>query len=267
MKQNARRERIYGLLLARKRVTVNELCQECGASEATIRRDLQEMEKNGLLRRVHGGAELLKTTFFDSEARELTLREKLLLNIKAKRQIGKAAAELVEDDDRIFLEAGSTVMQMIPYLWGKRDLVVVTNCLAVAEEVAKNTNIRMILAGGEYRPTSMAMAGPVAESCLQQIFSQIYVDKLFMGADGVTLEEGVTTPSLDESRVGLLLIKMVKKKILLADSTKFGRVDLCRFAPVEAFDTIVTDSGISPDLVKGLKKKGIELIVASKSPE
>src|SRR5690554_7633272 len=120
MKQNARRERIYGLLLARKRVTVNELCQECGASEATIRRDLQEMEKNGLLRRVHGGAELLKTTFFDSEARELTLREKLLLNIKAKRQIGKAAAELVEDDDRIFLEAGSTVMQMIPYLWGKR---------------------------------------------------------------------------------------------------------------------------------------------------
>ena len=267
MKQNSRRERIYGLLLTRKRVRVNELCWECRASEATIRRDLQEMEQNGLLRRVHGGAELLKTALLDGDARELSLREKLLLNLEAKRQIGMAAAELVEDNDRIFLEAGSTVIQMVPYLWGKRDLVVVTNCLAVADEIAKNSNIRMILVGGEYRSTSMAMAGLVAESCLQQIFSQIYVDKLFMGADGVTLDEGVTTPSLDESRLGLVLIKMVKKKILLVDSTKFGRVDLCRFAPAEAFDMIVTDDGVRPDLEKGLKKKGIKLIVAPKPPE
>lgn len=247
---------IYHILLEKESVSTQELRQALGVSEATVRRYLAEMAKEGLIERVHGGARLPESTEV-----ELSFRQKLSRNLEEKKRIGRKASELIHDDENIFLETGTTVIQIVPHLRGKKNLTVVTNCLNVAMEVLTIPGVRLIVVGGEIREKSYAFAGPLAEKTLDEVFAEIHVDKLFLGVDGISAREGLTTPNMNEARINRKMIDLIPERIVVADHSKFGVVALSRIAPIRVVQTIVTDSD-EGDEVARIRAQGVRVLKA-----
>lgn len=247
---------IYRLLLEKESASTQELCQALGVSEATVRRYLADMGKEGLIERIHGGARLPQ-----SPEVELSFRQKLFRNLEEKKRIGRKAAELVNDNENIFLETGSTVIQIVPHLRAKKNLTVVTNCLNVAMEVLSIPGVRLIVVGGEIREKSYAFVGPLAEKTLDEVFAEICVDKLFLGADGISAREGLTTPNMNEARINRKMIDLIPQRVVVADHSKFGVVALSRIAPINLVQAIVTDSD-EGDEVARIRNQGVQVIKA-----
>ncbi len=217
----------------------------------TIRRDLQELEKQGLLRRVHGGA-ISKPSLFTG----LALSEKEKIRTAEKERIARYAAGLVQRGDVVLIDSGSTTLRLARYLKNQEGLTVVTNSLHVASELAQSRN-KVILTGGEMEPDSMALIGPLAD----QTLSSVAVNKLFMGIDSIDLENGLTTPQFSEARTLRAMMKAASARILLADSSKFGRKCLAVVDKIGALDKIITDSGLDEGLVRKMEQAGVEVIV------
>lgn len=247
---------IYRVLLDKGFATTQELRKAMGVSEATIRRYLTEMASEGLVKRVHGGAKLPESTDV-----ELSFRQKMFRNLDEKKRIGRRAAELIHDNDNIFLETGTTVIQIVPHLRTKKNLTVVTNCLNVATEVLNIPGVRLIVVGGEIREKSYAFVGPLAEKSLEELFHEIHVDKLFMGADGISAREGLTTPNLDEARINRKMIDLIPERIVVADHSKFGVVALSRIAPIAMVQTIITDTDDNEEIAE-IRKLGVAVLKA-----
>src|SRR6185369_12589266 len=155
-------------------------------SEATIRNDLKELDRSGLLRRAHGG-----TIRVDRVGADPSLQIKAGIRAEQKRRIGAAAAALVEDGDSIILDSGTTTQQVARHLKGKRDVKVITNALNVAAELAAATGVQVILLGGLVRPNSLSVVGHFA----QDMLAQLSADKLFLAVDAFDLELGLSTPN------------------------------------------------------------------------
>lgn len=247
---------VYRIVAGQGFAATRELSEALGVSEVTIRRYLAELAHEGLIQRVHGGAQLP-----ESGGVEFSFKQKLLRHLEAKRRIGRRAAELVKDGESIFLETGTTVIQIVPHLRARKNLTVVTNCLNVAMEVITLPGVRLIVVGGEVREKSYAFVGPWAEERLDRLFREIHVSKLFMGVDGISAKEGLTTPNLDEARINRKMIELVPERIVVADSSKFGAVALSRIAPVTAVQAIVTDADTGDEAVE-VRRLGVQVIVA-----
>ena len=248
-----RRNRILNQLRTAGAVRVGDLSELLDVSEITIRRDLEQMELEGLLERTHGGA------IFNQRIRlEPLFSEKHRAHQAEKRQIGAAAARLVQDGDTLLVNSGSTTLQLLRHLNGKRDLKVITSNMSAFVE-AQGAQMELLLVGGSYRAQSNSLVGPLALLSLQQVFA----GKCFIGVDGVSLKYGMTTPNLQEAEVARTMIERTRGQvIILADHSKIGVVADFVTAPLDKVDILVTDSGIHPEYVDELRALGVEVVVA-----
>jgi DeoR/GlpR family transcriptional regulator of sugar metabolism len=247
-----REQRIIELLRKTAVLSVADLSRELDVSPATIRRDLQSMHERKLLRRVRGGATLrslmhAEPLFQDKESRH---RE-------AKEAIAAAALELIEDHDRIYLDGGSTVMMLARQLDARRGLTIVTNSLMAAEPLM-NSSHRLILVGGEFRPLSRTVVGPLSAS----VIHSIHVNKAFMGTIGFTVEDGMTTTDPQEAFTKDCIMQRADQVILLADSSKLGAPSFAKSGRPEDIDVLVTES-IDPQFRSDVEALGIEVVLAT----
>ncbi|MBZ4683700.1 MAG: DeoR family transcriptional regulator, fructose operon transcriptional repressor [Fusobacteriaceae bacterium] len=225
---NERYDLIINYLKEKETATVKELTEVTNSSEATIRRDLIELEKKALLKRVHGGATIIDDNI------ELSMASKTSINKEEKEIIAKFAASLVNDGEYIFLDAGSTTFQIIKYL-AKKNIKVVTNGIDHILELAKY-NITSYVIGGQIKETTRALIGIEAyEQLLKHNFS-----RAFLGVNSLSYERGYSTPDTEEALIKKTVINLSKKSYVLADSSKFGKDTFCKFGELKDA-IIITD--------------------------
>jgi len=248
-----RRNRIHKILHDKGIVSVSMLSAALDVSEITIRRDLEQMEENGLLERTHGGAILNQRIHL-----ELLYSEKHRAHPTEKRLIGKAAAALVEDNDTLLIHSGSTTLEIFRHLEDKRNVRIITSNMSAPLEL-QNSQVELQMIGGQFRPQSNSLVGPLAMLSLAQVHSS----KSFIGVDGVSLKYGLTTPNIQEAEVARMMIERTRGEVIVvADHTKFGVVADFLSAPLEKIHTIVTDAQVNPEFVERLKALGIRMIIA-----
>ena len=212
-------------------VTLAELIDEIGASESTIRRDLQMLDKEGKLKKVHGGAVAIGDDYFKNDYKVFLRQE---INKGEKNEIAKFASKIVEDGDTIYIDAGTTTEHMIDYLKNKQ-ITVVTNGIAHAKKLV-DMNIKTFILGGEIKGVTEAIVGVRAVKDLESY----NFTKGFFGANGISLENGCTTPDANEAMVKTEAIKKCGKAYILADKSKFDENSFITFCKMEDV-IIITD--------------------------
>ncbi len=233
-------------------IRVEEICSQLRVSPATVRRDLDQLEEAGTIRRVHGGA-----VSVESRLEEPLFDDKASIAAREKNRIAQAALQFVEAGDTIYLDGGSTVLEFAQLLHDRTNLTVATNSLRAAHELA-GRGPRLILIGGELRRLSQTMVGPLTRCVLREL----HVDKAFMGTIGLTLNEGLTTTDPSEAYTKELVMSQARQVILLADSGKAGKVAFARAGNLEKVHVFVTDKALDKNFAKELIKKGIKVIKA-----
>lgn len=216
--ETERHQIILEELKKRNTVKLQELVELTNSSESTIRRDLTQLEQGKFLKRVHGGAARLQ-----GKLQEPTMIEKSSKNLQEKRQIAQYAGGLVEEGDCIYLDAGSTVFEMIPFL--PHNIVVVTNGLMHANELLER-NIKTFLIGGYIKPTTKAMIGRGAIESLDKY----RFDKCFMGVNGIHPQFGYTTPDEEEALIKQIAISLTREAYVVADQSKFSEIAFAKIA-------------------------------------
>ncbi|WP_100010216.1 DeoR/GlpR family DNA-binding transcription regulator [Lentibacillus sediminis] len=214
-------------------VKSQQLMEALHCSEATIRRDLQQLSQEGLLKRIHGGA---KRIYQVDE--ELSNIEKTVKNVQEKTTIGKLASSLIGEQDVIYLDAGTTTAAVIPFL-KEKNITVVTNGVQHASLLADH-HIRTYLLGGEIKHSTKAIIGAGALSGL----ANYRFDKVFLGMNGIDLEFGCTTPDLEEASLKKLAHQQSALTYVLADHTKWNKVNFTKVCDIDEV-TIITDSKYS----------------------
>jgi len=232
---------------------VGELSRLFHISEVTIRNDLKDLDKRGLLRRAHGGAIRIDTVNVDA-----SLQVKASLRSDEKQRIGSVAAALVKDGDSIILDSGTKTQQIAKHIRHRKDLTVITNGINIAMELLGAKDVRLVLLGGMVRQNSYSAVGHFAEDMLLQLSA----DKLFLAVDAFDLEFGLSTPNPEESKVNQAMVQIATETILVADSSKFGKRSLSRIVPLSAIHKIITDSSLPSDYESALRARGIEVLMA-----
>jgi DeoR family transcriptional regulator, aga operon transcriptional repressor len=251
-----RREIITQQLAQENVVHVAELSRRFGVSEVSIRRDLERLESRGLLQRVHGGAVAVA---IGSGAGEITPAP--TPHLEEKRRIGRAAAALVQPGDRLLFDSGTTVLETARALGnglvGLGTLTAITCSLPIVQELSHHREIHMLLLGGIYLPEHCLVTGPQTIESLRSF----HVDKMFLGADGMTLSHGVTTANVLEAEVDRAMMKAADEVILVADSSKIGGIGLTPILPLERVHKLVTDENAPAAFVNALRDAGVEVIL------
>lgn len=233
------------------RASVSELSQAFDVSEVTIRGDLQALADQGLLVRTHGGAIPANRL-----SRDLSLVLRRQQQVLAKDHIGEAGAAQIEDGDAIFLDSSSTALAIARHLAQHRFVTVVTNSLAIVQELTDYANVEVVAPGGRLRRDTFSLVGVDSLDMLRQY----NIQKGFFGAHGITLEEGLTDVSADEADVKRAMAGMCRQVFAVLDATKWGRVGLASFAPLSQIDTIITDCDAPAELVRQVRSAGVEVI-------
>ena len=229
-------------------VRVDDLVQELEVSAATIRRDLEELERMNLLRRVHGGAVRL-----ESRLHELRFDDKAGLHPEEKRRIAAAAAGIIQDRETVYLDGGSTVVALASLLRGRETLTVVTNSLRAAVELSAQ-GPRLILIGGELRRRSQSLVG----SLTRHVLSELHVDRAFMGTIGLT-RQGLSTTDPDEAFTKALVMAQAAEVTLLAVAEKIGTQSFAQAGAWDQVDRFITSGGADPAFLKFLKQRRIHV--------
>jgi DeoR/GlpR family transcriptional regulator of sugar metabolism len=227
-----RNQHILESIRTRGRILVAQLAEELQVTEVTIRRDLAKLEKSGLLKKTYGGAVLGKSEMNSS------VRYRQTRNLTAKRIIGSLAANMINDGDSIYLEAGSTCYEIIPHLAHKNDLTIITNSLHLMSRLHEQVQHRVILTGGLYRPERMDMIGPAAENAI----SQLAGFTAFTGADDITIETGISGADVATVSFTKNLLRKAARIIFVGDSSKFDNPALYKIADIDQLDAIVTNT-------------------------
>jgi len=246
-----RKDKILDILRQEGRITVDELVKIFKVSGATIRRDLDYLERQGLITRAHGGAMSkgrvgLEPDYFEEKERFL----------EEKKKIAREAAKFIEEGEVIFLEASTTLLQMASFIMDKRGLTVVTNSIEIAQELRRGEGIDLIITGGTLRKRTNSLIGPLADFSL----SQIRFDKAFIGISALEPFFGVTAPTLEEAQTKKEIVKAANKVIALSHHSKFGEHNFAFVMPVEKIDILITDSGISSKFREEIERLGVKVI-------
>lgn len=226
-----RRLKIAEMINRGDSVKVSQLAKEFNVSESTIRRDLNELEKFGLILRTHGGA--VSTGVSRLEA---TFVEKQDKYAREKEKIGRIAASQIEDGDTIILDSGTTTWYMSKFIQAK-DITIITNSIALAYELSNREDIQVINTGGIIRSNTKAQVGSITERTVRQF----RVDKVFLGANGISLKSGITTPTLQEASVKQVMIDVADQVYLLVDESKFEQVYFSWICDFESIDYLITN--------------------------
>lgn len=248
-----RQRHIIEVLKVRGHASVSKLSAELNVSDVTVRKDLQALDNRNLLVRTHGGAVLMDHYLYD-----LPFDEKSRVRVEEKKRIGLRAAELVQDGNTLVLNAGSTTVQVARHMRGKKNLTIATNALYVAVELLSNLDVEVLALGGILHPTTAATVGPEAEHMLKKHA----FDFLFLAGDGFDIEHGITTTNVLEAHLSQAMIQAARTKVVVMDSTKFGRRGLTQVCDVQDVDIVITDDGVPGDVRGGLEAVGLRFIIA-----
>lgn len=248
-----RRSIIMTILNEKKSILVNEVASQFGVVEETIRRDLKELEAQGLLVRTHGGAVLTEDS--KSEA-PLEIREGI--NITGKNSIALQAANLIADGDTIILDASTSALFVAKHIKEKKGLTVITNAVKVVLELADCGDITVVSTGGVLRHNSLSYVGRAAENLLDNY----HAGKLFFSCKGISLNRGLTDSNEQESDLRRKMIASSDKVIFLCDHTKFDRVGYVTTAKLEDMDLMITDRDLSGEWADRIRKADIEVVIA-----
>jgi DeoR/GlpR family transcriptional regulator of sugar metabolism len=243
-------DNLRALIRERGVIRVEDLCRQLKVSAPTVRRDLDQLERINAIRRVHGGA-----VSMESRLEEPVFADKTARAVREKRRIAEAALAFVEPGDTLYLDGGSTVLELARLLRDRTNLTVVTNSLHAAHELA-GRGPRLIMIGGELRRLSQALVGPLTRLVLHEL----HLDKAFMGTIGFALKEGLTTTDPSEAFTKEVVMGQARQVIILADSSKAGKVSFARAGRWENVHVLITDRSL--DFAKELIKKGIKVVRA-----
>jgi DeoR family transcriptional regulator, fructose operon transcriptional repressor len=233
-------------------IRIEELCRQMRVSPATMRRDLDQLERAGVIRRVHGGA-----VSVESRLEEPLFDDKTSLAAREKQRIATAALAFVEPQETVYLDGGSTVLELARLLRDRSDITVVTNSLRASQELAGH-GPRLILIGGEFRRLSQTMVGPLTRLLLQGL----HLDRAFMGTIGMTVKQGLTTTDPSEAFTKELVMRQARQVFVLADSSKVGKIAFACAGRIDDVDVIITDAKVSRDFARESAKRGIKLVKA-----
>jgi len=242
-----REETILELLADEPTISVVEVSKRLDVSAVTIRGDLSALAEKGLIVRERGRA---------SAAIHPGIIKRQRNRVDEKSRIAKAAANLIGDRDTVMIEAGTTTALVARYLLGKSDLHVVTTSMLVVPFARYNPSLRLTVVGGEFRPDSESVVGPVA---LRQL-DGFHVNTAFVGTDGLTLEHGLTTHLIEGAEVVRTMAEHAERTVLVADSSKFGHAGFYRILPLEAVDILITDSGLSDEDAESIGSRGVSVM-------
>jgi DeoR family galactitol utilization operon repressor len=244
---SSREEGIIQKFMENPRISVAELAKHFGVSEVTIRTDLNDMEEQGLIVRTRGGG---------LPAFHPSILERQRVNRDGKLRIAKAAAEMIHSGDQIMLVGGTTTSLIPRFLYGKRDIKVVTNSTYLLPYARTNMGLKITFTGGEFRPENEVMVGPAA---LRELM-QFHVSTAFLGADGIMPDKGVTADSVEIAEVVRTMAAQAERLVVLADSSKTLRAGFAYIMPLERVHTFITDEGIQPEVASAIRKAGVQLI-------
>ena len=249
-----RQQRILEILREELSVRGSRLGELLGVSEMTIRRDLDILERQGVVERTHGGAVFRQERVVGRFHYNSAVQE----NLREKQRIARRAADIIEPNDIIFLGEGTTCAQMIRYVDSGMPFTIFTNNLGVISEIEDKTG-DLILLGGAYNHTTRALAGPLT----MEMISQVNVTKLFLGVDGFSLNAGLTTPNLEMATVDRSMIRHTRGKVIvMADHSKFGLVAEIVITPIKNIDVLITDRKIPDDFEQDLRSMNVEVVIA-----
>lgn len=234
-------------------VTIGELMQRLGVSEATVRRDLDALQRAGVVQRTHGGA-------VPTQVRELPYPRRSSQMVDEKRAIARAAVSEVRAGQTLFLGGGSTTLHLASQLVDL-DVTVVTNSLPVAAELARGRAAQVIVVGGSLRVPEQSMIGPRAVEAI----TTYRASTAFLGVPALDSEHGFTADGDAEAATDLAFMRMSRRTVVLADHTKLGRVATTHVVPLSAIDAVVTDVGAPGDQLEALRRAGTSVLVAEMS--
>ncbi len=251
MQAEERQQRIGEYLQKVEFASLEEIAKQVDASVSTVRRDLTLLETSGTVRRTHGGARVIvpRTDEFTFSARDTH-------QLAEKEAIGQACAELVQPNQTVIIDAGTTVYHVARYLESKAPQII-TNSLPVANLFASANRLEVVVSGGVIYPRLGVLVGPLAV----ESFSKIHADVAIMSAGGLSLE-GISNSHGLLIDIQRAMIQAAQKVIFCLDHTKLGRQSVLPLCDLECVDSIVTDSGAPADLVEALRARGITTIVA-----
>ena len=249
---------------------VNELTRRLGVSDMTVRRDLDALARQGALEKVHGGA----VPVAEASTHEPGFEAKSSLELSAKEDIARAAAQLAKPGSAIALSAGTTTHALAQHLVDVERLTVVTNSARVADvfhaaeyppgspQAPRPGAATVVLTGGVRTPSD-ALVGSVADAAIRSL----HFDVLFIGVHGISVEAGLSSPNLAEAETNRRLVGSARRVVVVADHTKWGTVGLSSFASLEQVDTLVTDAGLPGEVRGEIEEQFLELVVAGEEDE
>jgi DeoR family transcriptional regulator, aga operon transcriptional repressor len=240
-------------LLRAEEVSVGRLAKRLKVSSATIRRDLSELERRGLLRRSHGGAVPIQPLLYEPFRHISYYHEQERQRGAEKRRIGLVAAEMVTDGDIISIGAGTTATQVARSVCLHKGITVLTNAVNVAMELSHRDDLKVIVTGGDLSGDWFALVGPAA---IQSV-GEMFVDKVFVGVDGIHVEHGLTTNYPEQATIHRAMMRQARRKVVVADHRKLGAVGAALICPLESVDVLITDKGATDDAVAPFVAKGI----------
>src|SRR5215204_4234994 len=250
-----RAQAILQELLCAGKVSVRSLAKRLKVSAATIRRDLGELEARGLLRRSHGGALPIQPLLYEPFRHTSYYHEQERQRGAEKRRIGLAAAELVADGDFLAIGAGTTATQVARSISLHKGLTVLTNAINVAMELSHREDLKVIVTGGFLSGDWFALVGPGAIHSV----SEIFVDKVFIGVDGIHVDYGLTTNYPDQATIHRAMMRQARRKIVVADHRKLGVTASALICRIDSVDVLITDRGATDDALAPFLARGIEV--------
>jgi DeoR family transcriptional regulator of aga operon len=254
---NRRSEQIVKHLLSSGTATIEELLAVAGSSAPSIRRDLARLENRGLIRRTHGGAELAEPLLYEPFRYDSSFLAREQRHASEKRRIGLAAAEMIREGETVGLSAGTTTTHIGRSLRHREKIQVVTNAINIGMELCNRTSIRTFLTGGVVLwAWSFALSGNAALNFLDTV----YMDKVFLSVTGLDAERGATSLETDEALVYRKMLKQTKEVVIVADSSKLGKVSPAIICPATEIHTLITDTGASPEQISAFERQGTRVV-------
>jgi len=241
-------------LLTTGQVTVEVLSADLDVSPSTIRRALRELEARGLLRRTHGGAVPVEPALYEPFRHVSSFGEQEQQCTAEKRHIGLAAAEMIANGEVVGIGAGTTTTQIARSLRHRKNITIVTNAVNIAMELSHRDDLKVFMSGGFLSPDWFALVGPTA---IQSV-SEMFVDKVFVGVDGIHPEHGLTTNYPDQAAIHRQMMRQARCRVVVADHRKLGVTGTTLIWPAAEIDLLITDKGatkaaLSPFISKGIK--------------
>jgi len=238
-------------------VSIKELSKRLEVSEMTVRRDLRELSKENIVTLIPGGAVLKRNSPIDTDEDKYLIQAAESLMLEEKIKISRKAASLIEPNDVIVIDTGSTTENIPKFIPENMPLTVICYALNILFNVYENKNWKLIFPGGYFHSDTLMLESPEGI----EMIKRIRANKAFISAAGVSEKLGVTCATAYEKETKRAVIESSDKKILLVDSTKFGKIKISHFADLTDFDIIITDTGISKEFVNIIKNIGIKLYI------